>query len=101
VGSDMLLRTSSLVGTLTPLKVLTYGVHDEADIRLISMRDGHVQAQFQEGFFEFSLGAHGEHMALNALAVISSMIALGLPWKYALPGFATFEPVVGRGAQEC
>src|SRR5690606_32805808 len=81
------------------LRMLTYGEHDEADIRLVSWNDGYVRAQFHKAFFEFRLGAHGKHMALNALAVICSMMALGLSWKNALPSFAAFEPVGGRGEE--
>ena len=82
------------------LRILTYGAHEKADIRLLSVQKGEVKAVFQQALFTFSLAAPGKHMALNALAVIASIAALGLPWREALPRLASFMPVAGRGEQE-
>jgi len=80
------------------LKMLTYGRHPDADLRLVSLRDGQVHAKYADDVFEFPLTVRGEHMAMNALAVLCVLIALGLPWSAALARFRTFEPIEGRGA---
>ena len=80
------------------LKMLTYGTHADADLQLLGLRDGQVQVKYAGEVSAFPLTVRGEHMAMNALAVLCISIALGLPWKAALPRFSTFEPVAGRGA---
>lgn len=80
------------------LKVLTFGTHAEADLRLVCVHDGQVQASYAGDVVEFPLTARGQHMALNALAVLCVLMAMGLPWRSALSAFGTFEPVKGRGA---
>lgn len=79
--------------------VLTYGVTGEADIRLVSYDadSSTVTADVMGEQLSYGLGATGEHNALNSLAVVGVLRALGLDATRYLEGFAQFRAVQGRG----
>src|SRR5699024_3019357 len=48
---------------------------------------------------EVTIGAVGKHMAVNSLAVLATLRALGIPdWTAALSSLSTFQALTGRGA---
>ncbi|MEM7054059.1 MAG: UDP-N-acetylmuramoyl-tripeptide--D-alanyl-D-alanine ligase [Pseudomonadota bacterium] len=57
-----------------PARVLSFGLHDEADVRLDD--DGYVQTPL--GNFALNLKLPGRHNQLNALAATAAAIALGI-----------------------
>ena len=83
------------------LTVLSYGEHAQADLRVIECvtTPSHLQvnASLRGTPVHFKLRARGQHMVLNALAVLGSMVAAGLPTAQALAALETFEAVDGRG----
>ncbi|MUF05892.1 glutamate ligase [Pseudomonas sp. CCM 7893] len=83
------------------LKVISYGEHTDADLRLLDWRSEsdqvYVRAQRASQALNFTLQARGRHMVLNALAVLASLFAAGLEANQALKVLTGFEPVEGRG----
>lgn len=79
------------------LHVLTYGDHDEADVSLVAAGNGQVRALVQGEEVVFPLAMPGRHMAVNALGVVATLLALELPLDVALRQFAYMQPLPGRG----
>ena len=82
------------------LRIVNYGKHPEADVRLIDYDapKREVHARVGERIVRYALGAPGEHMALNSLACVAALEGLGLSLEIALPMFSLFKPVAGRGS---
>lgn len=80
------------------LALLSYGRHAEADIRLLGC-EGDWQAVTADVVWSFRLSAGGEHLALNALAVVAVLRALGLLPEAGLQRLTGFQPVAGRGRE--
>lgn len=80
-------------------RVVTYGRHPDADIRLLRYLSatGEVSARFRGQEVQFRLGLSGEHNALNALAVVATLDALGHPRADFLERFGELRPLKGRG----
>lgn len=83
------------------LKVCHYGRSADCDYRLIAYdaQAGEVRADAAGRTLHYRIGAAGEHMALNSLAVIAASDALGLALEPVLDQIATYRPIAGRGAQ--
>ena len=79
------------------LHVISYGDHDEADVSLMVAGNGQVRAVVQGEEVSFQLALPGRHMAVNALGVIATLLALELPLDAALQQFAHMQPLPGRG----
>lgn len=81
------------------LHILHYGKSDDCDLQLVSYDAVTSQAvvKYKYGITSFSMGAQGEHMALNALAVLSVLYALGYDFNRAYEKFKTFQALQGRG----
>lgn len=81
--------------------VATFGEHESADARLISMTLGashsDVKALVCGKEVTFRLGAPGRHMAMNALAVLLAAKAFGLDLELAARALASFTAQPGRG----
>lgn len=58
-----------------------------------------VTAGTSEGLVEYTLGAPGEHMAINSLAVLATMRALGIGGAEIGGALETFSALKGRGEQ--
>lgn len=83
------------------LQVVPYGRHPESRFRLLdySPTDGVVQADLAGQTLRYRVGAPGEHMALNSLAVLAAVTMQGLDLAPALERLETFAPLPGRGAR--
>ncbi|XHB98368.1 Mur ligase family protein [Nitratireductor sp. ac15] len=83
------------------LKILHYGTGEECEYRLLDYDapNGIVAACIKGQAVRYALGAAGEHMALNSLAVIAAVAALGHPLDAALNQLPSFLPLPGRGAE--
>lgn len=79
--------------------VITYGESSRADIRLqdYDYSTGTVTAEFRGDELEYVVSLAGKHNALNSLAVIGALSALGLDPHDFVESFRTLEPVGGRG----
>ncbi|MBB3912738.1 Mur ligase family protein [Sphingomonas desiccabilis] len=81
------------------LRILHYGRSDDCEVRLLSY-DGRTRTVDAVVFgrqIRFVLGASGEHMALNALATLAAVTALGHPIEPAIAALAGFRSLPGRG----
>ena len=83
------------------LRVVNYGKSPECEARLLACDpSGHgVRARVDGRDLDFTIGAPGEHMALNALAVLAALSALGCDVTQALPRLESFVPLEGRGRE--
>jgi UDP-N-acetylmuramoyl-tripeptide--D-alanyl-D-alanine ligase len=83
--------------------VLTFGRDQAADVRLVHLEpdeDGsviHVDILGQTA--SLRLNAPGQHMAMNAVATLAAVAALGLEPTRAIEALETFQPLTGRGAR--
>jgi UDP-N-acetylmuramoyl-tripeptide--D-alanyl-D-alanine ligase len=85
----------------TAARVITYGVHADADVRARDVRlDGQGQPRFSlltpDGTAEVELPAIGEHMVVNALAAAATAHGLGLRVDEIAAGLAAFRLSPGR-----
>lgn len=96
------MRTHALASPAGSL--VSFGEHAAADIRaeaIASDPDGSdVTARLFGQALSFRVGLPGRHHALNALAVLAGVWALGADVAAAAEALADLMPVVGRGARE-
>src|SRR5699024_280126 len=80
-------------------QVSTYARHAHATLRLVDYVPVTGQIRVQHGDQEVALrlGVRGEHNALNALAVLAVLHALGRAEQDYLERFAEIRPLKGRG----
>lgn len=80
--------------------VITYGKSDDSDFKLLHYlkEEAAFVFMFQDRTFKVKQAILGEHIALNSLAVIAAMHAVGLNWPYSLRYFPDItQPPPGRG----
>jgi UDP-N-acetylmuramoyl-tripeptide--D-alanyl-D-alanine ligase len=98
IDSDQFPRLCAGVGKA---RVLTFGTAPNADIRLLealSDADGsRVRADLAGSSVTFRVNAPGSHMAMNAVAVLATVVAMGLDPIVAIAGLEQFLPLTGRG----
>lgn len=84
------------------LRVLNYGQHPEAQIRLLALdqQTRVVRAQTPWGVIEYRVGSPGLHVAINSLACLAVLIALELPLGPGVSQLELFESLEGRGGVE-
>ncbi len=88
--------------------VLTFGaqmgVHPGADAQLLKFDQdesfSQASARVLGNELNFTLGAPGRHLAINAMAVLLASRAVGLDLAAAAASLADFGPPQGRGARE-
>jgi UDP-N-acetylmuramoyl-tripeptide--D-alanyl-D-alanine ligase len=84
-------------------RIVTFGEARDADMRLLAAvpdADGSdVQASLSGETIRFRLPAPGRHMAMNALAALAGVAALGADPNKAARALAGFAPIAGRGAR--
>ncbi|MEC9067209.1 MAG: Mur ligase family protein [Pseudomonadota bacterium] len=83
------------------LQVIHFGTSEDCDVRLIDHdpATGRARAEVRGQAVTFTLGASGRHMAINALAVVATLVALDRPLAAALPQLASFHALAGRGRE--
>ena len=82
-------------------RVVTYGRAADADVRLVSFAPTESGSEFTVGLPDgcevaCAVGTPGEHMALNATAVLAAAWALGIDLEAAARGIAAFAGVKRR-----
>ncbi len=85
------------------LRIVAFGAHTDADVLLLDLAtDGDtslVTARIHGRPVTFRLGAPGRHYAMNALAVLAAIDALGADVGTCLAALATITAPEGRGAR--
>ena len=83
--------------------VLTFGTDPAADVRLVHREadaDGSlIQIDIVGHRTSLRLNAPGQHMAMNAVATLAAVAALGLDPAKAIGALQAFTPLAGRGAR--
>jgi UDP-N-acetylmuramoyl-tripeptide--D-alanyl-D-alanine ligase len=79
------------------LRVMSFGSAEECDVRFLELDGNIVRTVIQGEAHAFELGAPGRHMAMNAIAVLAAVAALGLDVVTASKQFGSFKPLTGRG----
>ncbi len=85
-------------------RIITFGAGADADARLLAAQsEGEataIEADIMGERVAFRLGAPGRHLALNAVAVLAAVKALGADLAGAAAALAAFEPPEGRGVRQ-
>ena len=85
------------------LQVVSFGVHEQAAVRLVAMEaaDGgsEISIVLHGVPLTYRLGAPGRHYAMNSLAVLAAINALGADVDVCAPALAAIEAPAGRGAR--
>jgi UDP-N-acetylmuramoyl-tripeptide--D-alanyl-D-alanine ligase len=106
-GIAVLPADSPLIGRLREAAgdavVLTFGADPAADVRLVRSeadQDGSlIYLDIVGHTASLRLNAPGHHMAMNAVATLAVVAALGLDPAMAIGALEEFVPLVGRGAR--
>lgn len=84
-------------------RIISFGEAGDADIRLLDYAPkgdaGRVKAAVFGKKIDYELGAPGLHQAMNSLAVLAALHAVGEPLEPALGALARFSAAEGRGAR--
>ena len=82
-------------------KIIRFGQGEKADFRLISatpkQEKTHVVAEWHGEKIQYDLNFFGSHFALNSLAVLAAIDALGASVDQAITDLPTLSPEQGRG----
>jgi UDP-N-acetylmuramoyl-tripeptide--D-alanyl-D-alanine ligase len=85
-------------------RIVTFGEHEQANVRGVSIATDADGSDMRVSLFgrtlHLRLGTSGRHNALNALAVLAGVQALGADVDVAAEALAHLTPVIGRGARE-
>jgi UDP-N-acetylmuramoyl-tripeptide--D-alanyl-D-alanine ligase len=85
-------------------RILTFGAHGSADVRALSIDVGasgsDVNASLLGSPIRFHMPLAGRHQALNALAILAGVYALGADWRQAAHDLSTLTATGGRGTRE-
>ena len=83
--------------------VLTFGADPSADVRLMHSEADHngslIHVDIAGRTASLRLNAPGQHMAMNAVATLAAVAALGLDPVKAIDALEAFVPLAGRGAR--
>lgn len=81
------------------IKVLHYGTAPDCEFRLLDYAAGgrKVRARIMGQEVSYHIGATGLHMAMNSLAALAAVSALGHGWEPALAALEGFAALPGRG----
>ncbi len=82
-------------------RIISFGAHPEAQVRLLALKPGSagstVAAQLEGREIHYRLGVSGRHWALNSLAVLAAVSALGADTDAAAAALADLAAPKGRG----
>lgn len=81
------------------LRVISYGKHDDAMISLLSYSQKAAQAKIviDHQTYTLTLSARGQHMVLNAMAILAVAKHYHLSIETAITRLASFRAIAGRG----
>ncbi len=85
-------------------RIVRFGEGAGAECRLVDFNPGDqgsvVGAELFGQRIDYAIGAPGKHFALNSLAVLCALHALGVECAQAVQALASFGTIAGRGARE-
>jgi UDP-N-acetylmuramoyl-tripeptide--D-alanyl-D-alanine ligase len=94
-------RLRAHAGTSRAGRIISFGEHEEADVRaeriLLKPDLSVVEARMLGAPVIYRLGSPGRHIAVNSLAVLAAVHALGGDIAVAAMALADVKPPVGRG----
>ena len=80
-----------------------FGASERAEFRLVRWTPvatgSRVRVAVADGQFDYDLSLHGRHLALNSVAVLAAVEALGGDIREAAASLAAILPLPGRGAR--
>ncbi|WGE88962.1 UDP-N-acetylmuramoyl-tripeptide--D-alanyl-D-alanine ligase [Actinobacillus arthritidis] len=79
------------------LRIVSYGEHPEADIRLVSYKPHLSKIRLGNSHYVLKLEANGKHFVLNAMAILAIIKDKGLSIRKAINQLNCFKAVEGRG----
>lgn len=89
---------------LPNVRLLTFGAHAEADIRLLDATlfpdQSRIRASVCGKTLAYDFGAPGQHLVSNSLAMIGCAYALGLDLEQAGAALSAVRPPKGRGERQ-
>ncbi|MGM0561100.1 MAG: UDP-N-acetylmuramoyl-tripeptide--D-alanyl-D-alanine ligase, partial [Pseudomonadota bacterium] len=84
--------------------IRSFGTHEQADLRLLdwtaSERGGEVHVSLEGREMTYHLGLPGQHQAMNSLAVLCAVQALGAEIDLAARALDQLQAMPGRGARQ-
>ncbi len=84
-------------------QIISFGLSEAADVRALeielTMHGSNVSARLFGEPIEYRLGAPGQHLVMNSLAVIAAVKLAGADLTAALAALAEITPPEGRGAR--
>ena len=85
--------------------IASFGTHPDSTFQLLSATPNdeggsQIICSHSGQTITYVLGAPGDHWALNSVAILTTVSAMGVDPVAASAAFATIEPAVGRGAQK-
>jgi UDP-N-acetylmuramoyl-tripeptide--D-alanyl-D-alanine ligase len=96
-------RLAAHAGASRAGRIISFGEHESADVRVLRIAAGPdasmVEADVLGRRIAYRIGMAGRHVALNSLAVIGAVSALGLDLGEAAGAFGDLQPPAGRGAR--
>ena len=81
------------------IHVISYGEHEEAKIKLLSYSQKNTQAKIMidQQSYTLNLSVRGQHMVLNAMAILAVVKHYHLSIDSAINRLSSFQAVAGRG----
>ena len=84
-------------------RIISFGESPEADARLLGWEPaaagGTVRTEIEGIALTYEIALSGRHWALNSVAALAAVHALGAPVERAARALGTVEPVAGRGVR--
>ncbi|MCH8537250.1 MAG: UDP-N-acetylmuramoyl-tripeptide--D-alanyl-D-alanine ligase [Alkalimonas sp.] len=81
------------------LRVISFGSHPNADVRLLSYQPPELVVAYQDEQFRYQLTTPGKHMAINSLVLLALAKSCALPEAALLDAARHFQAIQGRGQQ--
>lgn len=78
--------------------IVLFGASEKADVRLIAREEKNGSQQIKTSIANYTIPAPGAHLAVNSLAVLAGVNALGADVKKAAATYKEYHPAEGRGA---
>jgi len=82
-------------------RIIGFGHDDEADVKLVhaelTANESSVEAAIHGSIIRYRIGAPGQHVVMNSLAVAASVDAIGCDVQVAANALGQFVPLKGRG----
>jgi len=97
------IETSDILAKGAPGKILRFGVALDADFHLqnveVRANETRIRAIIPGGNIAFTIGSAGQHLALNALAALAAVQAIGGDITQAAEALGDWQAMAGRGGR--